>query len=200
MRFASSMCGGALASWVLAATIALPTAATAQAIAPESSTYHFQAFGLYTAASPGYEPSGASSFDPLGLTLGADVMIRPFRSIQPGIEARASFATGSQVRERTLLPGLRLQTHIGRFTPYINFLVGIGDEYNEKQTNPSLKLDNSIVYSPGGGVDYQISPRFSARLDYQRQFWEINNHPVVKFQPSWYSVGVVYRFRPFIRH
>lgn len=165
-----------------------------QAVPAESVGFHLQAFGMYSTAAPNYQPNGYSSFNKVGATLGVAYNHAPIAGLQPGLELRASYATGSEVRLRSLTPGLRVAMRLGRWEPYADFLVGIGDVYFQHPVVAGYIQNNSIVYSPGGGLDYALTPRLAARVDFQEQFWQLDNNPGSAFHPAWFSAGVVYQF------
>lgn len=170
----------------------------AQASPVESVGYRLQAFGMYSAAQPNYQPNGVSSFNGTGATLGVAITHAPIGIFQPGLEVRGSYATGSQVRLRSITPGPRVAVRLGRWEPYADFLIGVGDVYFQHPTVAGYLQNNSVVYSAGGGLDFAVTPRFAARADFQEQFWKLDSNPGSAFHPSWFSVGVVYQF-PFRR-
>jgi hypothetical protein len=54
------------------------------------------------------------------------------------------------------------------------------------------KSDNSIVYSIGGGADFDVRSSWKVRVDFMQQFW----HLPLPMTPTALSVGISYRI-PF---
>jgi len=80
-----------------------------------------------------------------------------------------------------------------KFKPYGKFLVGIG-----RNTFPfNLGYGKYFAMAPGVGVDYQITPKFAVRAEYEYQIWP--SAPGVPGQtsngmtPNGFSVGFAYR-------
>ena len=174
--------------------VAAEAAAFAQAVPPVEIPSRLQVFGMYSHVWPDFEPNGYSSSDN-GVTLGADYSTRfMFGRFQPALEVRGNLATGSEVGLRTITPGLKVGMRRGRLQPYADFLVGVGDVIFEKPLIPTYTRNNSVVFSPGIGLEVDPSPHLSLLADYQQQFWNISSRPLTKFHPGWLSVGVAYRF------
>ena len=87
------------------------------------------------------------------------------------------------------------------FIPYIDFLVSSGTiQFDQPFIDARGKLytsDNSIVYSAGGGVDYDITRHFAARFDYQFEHWNLGTTQTLT--PEALSIGVVYHLSPHNR-
>ncbi len=84
--------------------------------------------------------------------------------------------------------------HWVKFRPYAKFLIGVGRNnfpYN-------IGYGKYFAMAPGGGVDYQLTPRFAVRGDYEYQLWP--GAPAIPGQtnngmtPNGFSVGFAYRF------
>lgn len=102
--------------------------------------------------------------------LGATVWVDA-NSIRPlGLEGEARWLDWHQqanVHAETYLIGLRYRFHVGRTQPYVKALVGDGHfnfPYN-------FATGNYLVVAPGGGLDYPLSRRWSARADFEYQYW-----------------------------
>ncbi len=125
-----------------------------------------------------------------GLTAGVD-LTRIFHrySLGASVEGRVSFTPVlSVVGERVFSGGLRLEsTHFRRFRPYADFLAGAGKVGFD--TPPAL-TDHALVLTYGGGVDYDLFPRFSLKLDAQGSRWRLDAGGIRR--PLLGSVGVVY--------
>jgi opacity protein-like surface antigen len=128
-----------------------------------------------------------------GFTFGADISANLPHGFIPSLEGRIKLAPGSFVSENTYGGGVRLEHRFQYFHPYIDFLMSYGT-ISFKQLHSSYPDDNSIVYSPGGGLDYNITPNWATRVDYQYEFWNTGNN--VSFNPNALTIGVVYRI-PF---
>jgi opacity protein-like surface antigen len=93
------------------------------------------------------------------------------------------------INETNYLIGPRLQIHrFGRFTPYAKALAGYGMmnfEFNE-----ATGRFTALAY--GGGVDVKLTPRISARGDFEFQQWPrwLGNE---ELYPYGASVGISYR-------
>jgi hypothetical protein len=152
-----------------------------------------QAFALYTHVAPHYGPSTNN-----GVSLGLDLNARPLYRLQPSLEARFTFAPGSDVTENTYNFGPRLEYKIGRLHPSIFALIGTGGiTFHHPITFPSgpYTHDNSIIWSGGIGTDYMVTPRIGLRADVLLQRWNLGSgSSSVIFHPRLYSIGVSYRF------
>jgi hypothetical protein len=121
--------------------------------------------------------------------------------LTPSLELRGKVVTGPNVNQKTWGGGIRAEHRFRRFDPYIDFLVSSGTiQFNHPFTDASGRLyksDNSIVYSAGGGVDYDITRRFAARFDYQFEHWNLGS--VNTLTPEALSIGVAYHLSPHNR-
>jgi opacity protein-like surface antigen len=99
------------------------------------------------------------------------------------------------------LPGHRMDTGLigpvyqwrrkGRIRPFGKYLLGIGSI--DFPNGTFYSHDTRTVYEPGGGVDVRFWSRFSARGEYDYQFW----HQIFglhDLNPNGVTVGVVYDF------
>lgn len=119
--------------------------------------------------------------------------------LTPSIEFRVKTAFGGNtVDERTVGGGIRFEHRFHYFQPYGNFFISSGtirynfaNPYNPHPTGASYTSDNSIVYSPGFGLDYKLSRYWGARLDYQFEFWNLGNDQTLT--PQAMSFGILYR-------
>lgn len=135
----------------------------------------------------------------LGVTAGADLAFLTFRKLRPVIEVRGDypFYNGQIDRQKSFLGGLKVERQIGSLRPYANFLIGRGEvnfKYGLLFGNLLYLKTVSTVYSPGLGVEYDVLPQWSAKVDFQYQYW---NTPAVasgSIHPKALSAGVVYRF------
>jgi hypothetical protein len=140
--------------------------------------------GVYT----GLPPAGALPNAPggrnLSITAGVDLGLISHHGIRPVIEVRGTLPVdkGNVDAEESVLFGGRFEFWLGhRLHPYADFLFGRG------QTNypggyiyyPGGNVNNGYqyrvtttnVFSPGGGVDFDLTPRIAIRADIQYQRW-----------------------------
>lgn len=86
------------------------------------------------------------------------------------------------IDENTYMIGPRVPIHeFHRFTPYGKFLIGWG--------SGSFLTGRTTAWAYGGGVDYRLSRKFTARGDYEFQDWRVT--PAL--HPSGFSVGLSYK-------
>ncbi len=102
----------------------------------------------------------------LGLTAWVDAdTIRRF-----GVEGelrRLEYHQTANVHAETYLAGVRYHFNVGRMQPYIKALGGDGHfnfPYN-------FATGNYFVVAGGGGLDYRLSHRWTARADFEYQEW-----------------------------
>jgi hypothetical protein len=139
----------------------------------------------------------------LAFTAGADLTYLPFRLLRPSIEIRGTYPIdgGTLSSQKNFLGGVKVEHAFGRFTPYANFLIGRGEIDYYGLNGPTIGnqifiSSTSTVYSPGGGLDYELTPHFEVKVDAQFQHW---NSPSGTLHPVSGSVGIVYHF-DFNRH
>lgn len=170
----------ALLLGVLLATTGI---ASAQALITAGRGAEFAPFAQTTLVRPDWGPSNN-----IGYTLGIDYT-RFIRSIvQPSLEVRMTSANGTTVNERSYTGGLKLQTSIHRVHPYATVLAGYGTihlNYNDG----TYTGDNGIVYSLGGGADFNVTSQWKLRFDFTHQQWNLGNAPL---SPMTLGVGVSY--------
>jgi opacity protein-like surface antigen len=125
----------------------------------------------------------------LGYTAGIDYT-RFIRSsiVQPSLELRYTRANGVTVNERTYTAGIKLQTTIHGIHPYATFLAGHGN-IDFKHPHGNYNGDNSIIYSLGGGAEYNVTPQWKLRLDFTSQHWSIVPQTLT---PMTFAVGIAY--------
>ena len=176
----------------------VPARLSAQARPVATKKAEISAFGMYSRVSPDWGPPGQA-----GITFGADYMRATHWFLIPSHEFRATFAPGDTVGERTIGGGLRVDHPLGRFRPYADFLVSSGVI---TFTHPHLdirhklyKSDDSIVYTYGGGLEYDLTHTWAAKVDYQGEHWQLGINQ--SLTPGILSFGVTYRipFRSYSR-
>ena len=166
-----------------------PQLLRAQAVPAASKTSEVSIFGAYAHVWPDYGTQQDN-----GVIFGADYtrFVRWF--LTPSLELRGKVVSGPVANQRTWGGGIRGERRLRNFYPYINFLVSSGTiTFTHPFIDATGKLyesDNSIVYSLGGGVDYDFASHFAARADYQFEHWNIGTDQ--SFTPQTLSIGVVY--------
>ena len=148
----------------------------------------------------------------LAITAGADLTYLSLRLFRPSIEVRGTYPIdeGNINSQKSILAGPKVEHDFGRFHPYADFLVGRGeidylhDSLTVCNTNvPNIQQcyaflsTNTTVYSPGGGLDYELGKGLAIKGDIQYQHW---NAPTVPYgvtgvvHPVAVSFGAVYHF------
>ena len=135
----------------------------------------------------------------LGITAGADLTFLAFRLFRPSFEARGTYPIdkGHISSQKNFLLGPKVEYPIGRFHPYADFLIGRGEiDYHPPFVVGSLEYlsSNTVVYSPGVGLDYNLTHNLAIKADAQFQYW---NTPVTAsgtIHPTALTFGVVYDF------
>jgi hypothetical protein len=176
---------------MLAAATALAPAAYAQAGSTASQQLALSAFGAGTGTATGLGKN-------LAITAGADLAFMTFLRYRPVVELRGTYPidNGNVAGEKNVLAGLRVERQFGLLHPYVNFLIGRGEiDYKGYRVGDYIYLKTtSTVYSPGFGVDYDLTDHWAVKGDFQLQRW---NTPIrdsgVAYAKS-VSIGAVYRF------
>jgi hypothetical protein len=165
-----------------------PPCARAQASTSASRSADLSVFGGYQITDPAYGPDRDD-----GGVVGVDFTKYIRFPVQPSLELRANFDSGTFANEDSYLFGLRGMVPLGFLQPYVEFLVGPGNVHYPQ--NSYYRGDNSIVYNYGGGVDIPFLRNFALKLDVQGQHW---NTGEIHFAPVLGTVGVTYHipFRP----
>jgi predicted porin len=162
--------------------------AQAQATAAAYKTADFSAFGGYMHDIPDWGTTGNN-----GASFGLNFTRYIRFPVSPSLEVRANIAPGQTVRENSYLVGVRGQaTVLRKFHPYADFLIGTGNIHFYQPELTGRLGDNSIVYSIGGGVDYDLVRNFQAKVDFQYQHWNTGTN--ASLTPSLTIIGLAYRF------
>jgi len=121
-----------------------------------------------------------------GATFGGD-FTRYFNKwpVAPALEVRGNYATAPFANESSILFGLRVTSELRRrFHPYADFLVGAGKINFNQPPSPTFTYDASVVYSYGGGVDFDMPRNFGAKVDFQAQSWNMGLEPEFTSTPT----------------
>jgi hypothetical protein len=182
--------------------IALP-AAYSQGTPSDARQIQLYAFGGITGTYTGLEDSRN-----LGITAGVDLGLHAYRGFLPTLEARGTYPVdnGSLVGERNFLGGVKVERRYGAIHPYFDILFGLGQlQYaGHGLLNSTATIlyqrTNSNVFSPGAGIDFDVTPTIAVKADFQLQHYDT---PVVT-EGDIYSkaitIGVLYRFGYNQRH
>ena len=134
-----------------------------------------------------------------GFTFGADYTHYILRlPVVPSLEFRVKKSSGQAVDETTVGGGIRVERTIKNYRPYATFLVSKGtihynfsNPYTPHPTGQPYTQDGSIVYSPGLGLDYDLTYNWAVRADYQFESWTLGN--TLPLTPRALTIGVLYR-------
>jgi hypothetical protein len=154
-------------------------------------------FGTFTLTSPDYGVTKTTGVtEDAGFTVGGDYQMRKFFWGQPAAAVRYSFVTGSTVNETFIGGGGELRYRYHMLRPYITVLGGVGSlTYRSSGYNDS---GNTLMI--GGGADYPVSPKFSARAEFlygRVNITGFQNTQVgaIPLNPWSINLGVVYHIK-----
>jgi opacity protein-like surface antigen len=176
---------------------------TAHAQAAPAGTQRLQlsAFGAGTGTFTDFE--GGKN---LGITAGADLTFLAFRSFRPAFEVRGTYpiAKGHISSQKNFLLGPKVEYPIGRLHPYVDFFFGRGAiNYHDPGFvfgNTRYISTNTFIYSPGIGLDYNLTHNLAVKADAQFQHWNIPVTASGVIHPTALTLGVVYNFDLNPRH
>jgi opacity protein-like surface antigen len=183
------------------AVSALAHTALPQAAPAGTQKLQLSAFVAATGTFTGFE--GGKN---LGITAGADLTYLGFRLFHPSFEARGTYPIdkGHISSQKNFLLGPKVEYPLGKFHPYADFLIGRGQiDYHSPgfiYGNTLYISTNTVVYSPGVGVDYNFTHNLALKADAQFQHWST---PVIAsgtIHPVALTFGVVYNFDFNPRH
>lgn len=151
----------------------------AQSLATARRGAEITAFGGYSVSHPDY---GGTSYN--GETIGANFTLFKNWWVDPSVEVRFNHSSNSIISENAFLVGPRVQKDYGRFHPYVDALFGVGViSYHPAPTfSPDDHQDSGRNIAFGGGVDFDVTRNFSAKVDFQEQNWNLGKNP--PFQPD----------------
>jgi hypothetical protein len=144
----------------------------------------------------------------LDISAGADLTLLSFRLFRPAAEIRGSYPIdeGNISSQKNFLVGPKVEYPISRLHPYANFLVGRGaiDYLRGGYIFGNVRYINSntLVLSPGVGLDYNLTHHLAVKVDFQYQHWHTPAVPSGSIRPKPITLGAVYifDFNPRHRH
>jgi hypothetical protein len=188
---------------LLSFSLVSSSAALAQAIPAATQPIHLSAFGGITGSYTGLQSSRN-----LGITAGVDVGFKPLFGVYPSAELRGTYPvdSGTVAGERNFAGGLKVERpYFGILHPYADILFGrnkiVYGSGGYPNANGTLLYQISIanLLSFGGGADYDLTPHFSAKADFQLQRYGTPVTSSGSIYAKAITIGVVYRF-DFNRH
>jgi hypothetical protein len=134
-----------------------------------------------------------------GFAIGANFTRYLGWKVDPSLEIRYNYATGSFVNEKSFEAGVRAQGDYKLFHPYVDLLGGVAtvDFGNFPHGIPTYTNNSGGTFSVGGGVDIDIYRHVQAKIDYQQQNMYFAQN--ISLTPRPLTVGIVYRI-PFSPH
>jgi hypothetical protein len=182
-------------------TCALAHTAYSQATPAGTQKLQLSAFAAATGTFTGLE--GGKN---LAITAGADLTFLAFRQFRPSFEVRGTYPVdeGHISSQKNFLLGPKVEYPIGRFYPYVNFFIGRGAiDYHDPGFifgNTRYLSTNTVVYSPGVGLDYSVTHNIAIKVDAQFQHWDTPVVPSGVIHPTAVTVGAIYNFDFNPRH
>jgi len=174
----------------------------AQQLSTESKGAELSAFGGFSYVKP-----DIGNHNDTGASVGAAfTRFFPSLPIEPSLELRGTYASGSYANERSVSFGLQVSHRFRRFHPYGDFLVGAGSIVYAVDPAPYEHSDKGLAFTYGGGLDYDLVHHFRLRLDAQQQHWNLGLNPTLApghstftLTPVLFTIGVNYII-PFHPH
>lgn len=119
------------------------------------------------------------------------------------LELRANAAYGTTADEHSYVFGPRVSYGFGRYHPYGEFQVGLGNIHfgTALRDDEGYYGDKSAVVAGGGGVDIDLFKNVAAKVDFQAQQWDTDPRIHQVFTPTLVTFGINYTipFRTFQR-
>jgi opacity protein-like surface antigen len=190
MKFLSS-----LLRLTLTATCILARTAYAQSV--PTATQQLQ-ISVFVAGSDTF--SNLAGGKNLDITAGADLTLLTIRSFRPSVEVRGIYPIdkGQISSQKSFLVGPKIEYPLGRLHPYADFFVGRGKiDYHAPGFifgNFRYVSSTTIVYSPGVGLDYNLTHHLAVKLDVQVQHWSTPATNSGAINPKALTLGAIYNF------
>jgi hypothetical protein len=147
--------------------------------------------------------SGGKNLD---ITAGADLTVLSFRLFRPAFEIRGTYPIdeGTISSQKSFVLGPKIEYPLGRLHPYADFLVGRG-EINYLRGgyvfgDSRYLSSNTLVLSPGVGLDYNLTHQLAVKADLQFQHWDTPAVASGSINPRAITLGATYTFDFNPRH
>jgi hypothetical protein len=179
----------------------LPLGSSAQSLPTATQTLKLSTFIATTRTSTGLDYG-----ETLAITSGMDLTLLAYGRLDVAGELRGSYPVRreSVISQASYVVGPKLQYPIRNIRPYIDFFVGRGriTYLDGGYIFGDFKYirSDSLVLSPGVGMDFHLNHRTALKVDFQYQSWEA---PVVingRITPWAQTVGATYNFDFNSRH
>ena len=186
---------------LLPAIWAIAHSAGAQAVPSGTQQLQLSAFGAATGTFTNLD--GGKN---LAVTAGADLTFLAFRAFRPSFEVRGTYPIdkGHISSQKNFLLGPKVEYPVGRFHPYVDFFFGRGEiNYHDPGFifgDTRFITTNTFIYSPGIGLDYNLSHNVAVKVDAQFQHWDTPAVASGVIHPTALTIGVVYNFDFNPRH
>jgi hypothetical protein len=187
----------------LALLSALPLARNAFAQSTPTATQQLQLSAFVGGTGTFTNLAGGKNLD---ITAGADITVLTFSRFRPAAEIRGSYPIdeGTISSQKNFLLGPKFEYPIGRLHPYVNFLIGRGGiDYIRGGYifgNVRYLSSNTLVLSPGVGLDYNLTHQLAVKVDFQYQHWNIPAVASGSINPKATTLAAVYVFDFNPRH
>lgn len=140
----------------------------------------------------------------LGITAGVNLRIGHLFGFLPSVEVRGTYPihTGQIDAQENVLAGLKFEHTLRspRLHAYGDIFFGRGKVTYENggyfTPDGSLLYAYSVsnVFAPGGGVEYDLTPRFAVKLDGQFEHYSVPVTTSRSIYAKALTAGVIYRF------
>jgi hypothetical protein len=165
-----------------------------------------QALQLSTFIAAARTSTDLESGENLGITSGMDLMLLTLRRLDIAGELRGTYPVqrGSVSGQESFVSGPKIEYHIHNVRPYVDFMVGrgrityLGGGYIFR--NVKYIRSDSLVLSPGIGLDFYLSHRVALKVDFQYQSWDTPAAVSGRITPGVVLVGAAYHFDFNARH
>jgi len=188
---------------LLLAALAVLPAAFAQGKSTDDRALQLYAFGGATGTY-----TGLGNGRNFGVTAGVDVGTHTYFGVLPTLEVRGTypFDKGGVDSQKNILAGLKVEKHYGPVHPYVDILFGRGQiayqgtGFLSPDGTTLYQQTNSNIFSPGVGLDFDISPTLAIKADFQLQHYNVPVTTDGHIYAKPITIGVVYRFGYNQRH
>jgi hypothetical protein len=184
-----------------AAIFILPLGSLAQSLPTATQALQLSTFIAATRTSTDLE-----SGENLDITSGMDLMLLALRRLDIAGELRGSYPVqrGSADSQESFVSGPKIEYPLHNIRPYVDFMVGRGRitylSGGYIFRNIKYIRSDSLVLSPGIGLDFYLSHRVALKVDFQYQSWNTPAAVSGRIAPGAAMVGATYHFDFNARH